>query len=377
MLSQDEMLRYSRHIIMPEVGIEGQNKLKAARVLLVGAGGLGSPAGLYLAAAGVGTIGIVDFDTVDMTNLHRQLLHGTRDVGRLKIESAQERLNDVNPHVHIEAYETRLSANNAIEIISQYDIIVDGTDNFPTRYLVNDACVLLGKPNVYGSIFRFDGQVSMFDAKKGPCYRCLYEVPPPPGLVPSCAESGVLGVLPGIIGSLQALETIKCILNQGDSLVGRLLLFDGMSLKFREMKLRKNPDCPICGNHPTIHALIDYDQFCRMRSSDPSDSKDSEITPEELKVRIDRGEDILIIDVREPHEYRINNLGGFLIPFNDLPKRMHEIDPERNIIVHCKMGGRSARAVTLLHQAGFQNIRNLVGGIDAWIERIDPTMTRY
>ncbi len=340
--SQEEMLRYSRHLIMPEIGIDGQKKLKASRVLIVGAGGLGSPLGLYLAAAGVGTIGIVDFDTVDATNLHRQILYGNDDVGRSKVESARKRLNAVNPHIHIETHESRLTSDNALEILKNYDVIVDGTDNFPTRYLINDACVLLGKPNVYGSIFRFEGQVTVFDAQRGPCYRCLYPAPPPPGVVPSCAESGVLGVLPGIIGTLQALETIKLIVGQGESLIGRLVLFDALAMKFRELKLRKDIDCPVCGDNPTIHHLIDYEQFCGVNASMKVTDNEYEITPEELKMRLDRKDNLFILDVREPQEYAVNNLNGYLIPLNQLPKRLNELDSSREIVVHCKMGGRSA-----------------------------------
>ncbi len=373
--SREEMLRYGRHLVMPEVGIRGQKKLKESRVLMIGAGGLGSPLGLYLAAAGVGTIGIVDFDVVDLSNLQRQLLHSTADVGRPKLDSARERLLEINPHCRVNLHPTKLSSENAMEILQDYDIIVDGTDNFPTRYLVNDACVLLGKPNVYGSIFRFDGQVSVFDARRGPCYRCLYPSPPPPGLVPSCAEGGVLGVLPGIVGSLQALETIKLIIGEGDSLVGRLLLFDGLGLKFRELKLRKNPDCPACGASPTITGLIDYDDFCGMRSEQAGEEFD--ISPEELKSRLDRGDKIFILDVREPNEYAINNLGGSLIPLNDLPQRVGEVDSSMEIVVHCKTGGRSARAAEFLRGAGFRKVKNLAGGIDAWADRIDASMARY
>jgi adenylyltransferase/sulfurtransferase len=378
-LSKDEILRYSRHLIMPEVGIEGQKKLKSSSVLIIGAGGLGSPLGLYLAAAGIGRLGIVDFDVVDLTNLQRQLLHSTNDVGRSKLESAKERILGVNPNVRLETFETQLTSVNALAILKDFDVIVDGTDNFPTRYLVNDACVLLDKPNVYGSIFRFDGQVSVFDAKKGPCYRCLYPLPPPPGLVPSCAEGGVLGVLPGIIGSLQALETIKIIIGRGDTLIGRLVLFDAMKLKFSELKLRKNPECPMCGDHPTIHKLIDYEQFCGIHP-EPTNGKDEQrfqITVEELKTRLDQGDDIFILDVREPHEYQICNLGGQLIPLNDLPNRVNELDSSKEMVVHCKVGGRSAKAVEFLSQVGFKKIKNLEGGIDAWAQRIDPTMPRY
>jgi molybdopterin/thiamine biosynthesis adenylyltransferase/rhodanese-related sulfurtransferase len=375
--SKEEILRYSRHLVMPEVGVEGQKKLKAARALMIGAGGLGSPVGLYLAAAGVGTIGIVDFDVVDATNLQRQVLHSTKDVGRSKIESARESINDINPHVQVKTYETRLASENALDILREYDVIVDGSDNFPTRYLVNDACVLLDKPNVYGSIFRFDGQVSVFDVKRGPCYRCLYPSPPPPGLVPNCAESGVLGVLPGIIGSLQALETIKLILGEGETLIGRLVLFDALKMTFREMKLRKNPDCPICGKHPTITSLIDYDQFCGTVPQAANSVDNYQITPEELKKRLDRGDELFILDVREQHEYDIANLGGCLISLGELPKRFRELDSTKEIIVHCKMGGRSAKAVEFLKHSGFTKVKNLIGGIDAWIERIDPTLLRY
>lgn len=378
-LSKEEILRYSRHLIMPEVGMEGQRKLKASSVLLIGAGGLGSPSGIYLAAAGVGRIGIVDFDVVEVTNLQRQILHSTRDVGRSKLHSAKERLSGLNPYVQIDTFETRLTSENALEFFKDYDVIVDGTDNFPTRYLVNDACVLLKKPNVYGSIFRFEGQASVFYAQDGPCYRCLYPEPPPPGLVPSCAEGGVLGVLPGIIGSIQALEAIKLIIGQGDPLIGRLLLFDALRFEFRELKLRKNPDCPICGNEPSIHRLIDYEAFCGVTGLGEEVNRDRacEVTAEELKAQIDRGDDLFILDVREPHEYEICNMGGYLIPVNDLPQRVNELDSSREIIVHCKLGGRSAKAVDFLRQAGFRKVRNLVGGIDAWAEKVDKSMPRY
>ncbi len=378
-LSRDELLRYSRHLIIPEVGISGQKKLKAGKVLMIGAGGLGSPLGMYLAAAGVGKIGIVDFDVVDTTNLQRQVMHSTEDVGRPKLDSARETLKGINPNVEIETYETRLTSENALSLFADYDVIVDGTDNFPTRYLVNDACVLLGKPNVYGSILRFDGQISVFDAKRGPCYRCLYPTPPPPGLVPSCAEGGVLGVLPGIVGTLQALEVIKLLLGEGDPLIGRLVLFDALKFKFRELKLRKNPECPICGPNPTIHELIDYEQFCGITPPQPIEQVDdrTEISVEDLKARLDRGDDVFVLDVREPQEYEIVNLGAPLIPLSELPKRYQELDQSKEIVVHCKMGGRSARAAAFLRQHGFKNVKNLVGGIDAWAERIDPTMARY
>ena len=378
-LNNDEILRYSRHLIMPEVGMEGQQKLKAARVLLIGAGGLGSPLALYLAAAGVGTLGMVDFDVVDYTNLQRQILHATADVGRKKLESARDKLKAINPFVEVRPFETRLTSQNALELFQGFDIVADGTDNFPTRYLVNDACVLTGKPNVYGSIFRFEGQASVFAAENGPCYRCLYPEPPPPGLVPSCAEGGVLGILPGLLGVIQATEVIKLILGTGDPLIGRLLLVDALGMKFRELKLRKNPDCPACGTHPTLTGLIDYNQFCGIRGeeSQPVEAGIPEIEVEELKRRLDSGEDLFILDVREPHEYQIANLGGHLIPLNELPKRIHELDSSREIVAHCKMGGRSAKAVRFLRQAGFEKIHNLKGGITAWSERIDPKIPKY
>jgi sulfur-carrier protein adenylyltransferase/sulfurtransferase len=327
-LSKEEVLRYNRHLIMPEVGMEGQLKLKQAKVLCIGTGGLGAPLGLYLAAAGVGRIGLVDFDSVDFTNLQRQVLFDTSDVGRPKIEAAAERLRNLNPEIRIDTFETRLTSDNALDILKDYDIVVDGTDNFPTRYLVNDACVLLGKPNVYGSIFRFEGQITVFSYPAGPCYRCLYPEPPPPGLVPSCAEGGVLGVLPGIVGTIQAAETLKLILGKGEPLVGRLLLFDALAMRFRELKLRKNPECPVCGEHPTVTRLIDYAEFCGVRGEEAATTVTNvpEITPRELKARLDRGDDIFILDVREPHEYQICNLGGRLIPLGDLPRRSPELD---------------------------------------------------
>jgi molybdopterin/thiamine biosynthesis adenylyltransferase/rhodanese-related sulfurtransferase/molybdopterin converting factor small subunit len=377
-LSNEEILRYSRHLIMPEVGMTGQKKLKAASILTIGAGGLGSPLGMYLAAAGVGKLGIVDFDVVDETNLQRQLLHGTSDIGRSKLESAKEKIKEINPNVKVETYETMLNSENALEILKDYDLVVDGTDNFPTRYLVNDACVLLGKPYVYGSIFRFEGQVTVFDAKNGPCYRCLYPTPPPPGLVLSCAEGGVLGVLPGIIGSLQALEAIKLIIGSGDSLTGRLILFDALKFKTRELKLHKNPDCPVCGENPTIHELIDYQQFCGISYEDGRDINVDRISVEELKKKIDNEEDIFLLDVRGLHEYEINNINnGYLIPLSDLPNRVNELDSSREIVAYCKVGGRSARAVDFLRTAGFKKVKNLVGGIDAWAQRIDKNMPRY
>jgi adenylyltransferase/sulfurtransferase len=379
-LSKDEILRYSRHLIMPEVGMEGQLKLKQAKVLCIGAGGLGSPLSLYLGAAGVGKLGIVDFDVVDYTNLQRQIIHGTTDVGRTKLESARDTLLEINPNVEIESFETRLTSDNALDIFREYDIVADGTDNFPTRYLVNDACVLLGKPNVYASIFRFEGQASIFYAEQGPCYRCLYPEPPPPGLVPSCAEGGVLGVLPGIMGCIQAMETIKLILGRGDSLVGRLLLFDALAMKFRELKLRKNPDCPICGTNRTITRLIDYEQFCGIRGEEhiPVHTGIPEITPLELKKKMEAQEPFVLIDVREPHEYQICRIpGSKLIPLGEVPKRMNELDSADEIVVHCKSGMRSARAVDLLMKSGFLKIHNLKGGILAWSDQVDPSVPKY
>ena len=378
-LSKEEILRYSRHLIMPEVGMDGQLKLKNAKVLCIGTGGLGAPLGLYLAAAGVGRIGVVDFDVVDNTNLQRQVLFSTQDVGRPKIAAAADRLRGINPDIQIDAYETELSSENALELFEDYDIIVDGTDNFPTRYLVNDACVLLGKPNVYGSIFRFDGQITIFGYPDGPCYRCLYPEPPPPGLVPSCAEGGVLGVLPGIVGTIQAAETLKLILGKGEPLVGRLLLFDALGMKFRELKLRKNPDCPVCGTHPTVTKLIDYVQFCGIRGEEAPTTVTNipEITPRELKTRLDRGDDLYILDVREPHEYQICNIGGHLIPLGELSRRAAELDSSKEIVAHCRSGKRSADAVDFLCKAGFKKIWNLKGGILAWSDEVDPSVPKY
>ncbi len=378
-LSKDEVLRYSRHLIMPEVGMEGQLKLKQARVLCIGAGGLGSPLALYLAAAGVGKLGMVDFDVVDFTNLQRQILHGTSDVGRSKLDSAAATIEEINPNVELVRHDTRLTSANALEIFADYDIVADGTDNFATRYLVNDACVLSGKPNVYGSIFRFEGQASVFATREGPCYRCLYPEPPPPGLVPSCAEGGVLGVLPGIVGAIQALESIKLIIGKGEPLIGRLLLFDAMSLKFRELKLRKNPDCPACGLHPTIDHLIDYDEFCGIRGQEVTTVAEvPEITPVELKQMMDEGRDFRLVDVREPHEYDICRIpGSVLIPLGDVPARMNELDSAQEIVVHCRSGARSARAVEFLRKAGFSRIHNLKGGILAWSDQVDPSVPKY
>ncbi|HST78279.1 MAG TPA: molybdopterin-synthase adenylyltransferase MoeB [Verrucomicrobiae bacterium] len=378
-LSNDEVLRYSRHLIMPEVGMEGQQKLKAARVLCIGTGGLGSPLALYLAAAGVGTLGLVDFDVVDFTNLQRQVIHFTSDVGRPKLESARQKIAAINPFVNVKPFETRLTSQNALEIFRDFDIIVDGTDNFPTRFLVNDACVFTGKPNVYGSIFRFEGQASVFATKEGPCYRCLYPEPPPPGLVPSCAEGGVLGILPGLVGLIQATEAIKLILGSGDPLIGRLLLVDALGMKFRELKLRKNPECVVCGTSPTVTKLIDYEEFCGLRGQEKPVNQTGvpEISVEDLKKKLDAKEDIFVLDVREPHEYKICNINGHLIPLNDLPKRVQELDPSKETIVHCRSGARSARAVGFLQQAGFRNVTNLAGGILAWADRIDPKMPKY
>jgi adenylyltransferase/sulfurtransferase len=373
-LSKDEVLRYSRHLIMPEVGTEGQRKLKAAKVLLVGTGGLGAPLGLYLAAAGVGRIGLVDFDVVDFTNLQRQVIHGTSDVGRKKLDSATDRMHEINPFVRIDKHEVALSSENALDILRDYDIIVDGTDNFPTRYLVNDACVLLGKPNVYGSIFRFEGQATVFAYRGGPCYRCLYPEPPPPGLVPSCAEGGVLGILPGTIGLIQATETVKLILGIGEPLVGRLLLYDALAMRFRELKLRRNPECPVCGDHPTVTKLIDYQQFCGIPQET---TMDGDIDPTEVKAKIDRGDKFVLLDVREPHEYQICSIPvAKLIPLGQLPQRLDELDPDIEIFAHCKSGMRSAKAVELLKKAGFR-ARNMKGGILAWSDKVDPTVPKY
>ncbi|MBA2356013.1 MAG: molybdopterin-synthase adenylyltransferase MoeB [Acidobacteria bacterium] len=382
-LDHEEVQRYSRHLILPEVGVEGQKKLKAASVLCVGAGGLGSPVLLYLAAAGVGRLGIVDFDTVDLSNLQRQVLHGTADVGRPKLHSARDAVTAINPHVQVDLHETALSSQNALDLFRPYDIIIDGTDNFPTRYLVNDACVLLGKPNAYGSIFRFEGQASVFATRGGPCYRCLYPEPPPPGLVPSCAEGGVLGVLPGIIGVIQATEAIKLILGAGEPLVGRFLIYDALRMKFRELKLRRDPDCPVCGDHPTVTSLIDYEQFCGLKPAPGVAAAAAApelplITVGALKERLDRGDDLVVLDVREPHEVEICRIAGStVIPLGDLPSRLGELDQARDLVVHCKMGGRSAKAVTLLRERGFDRAVNLTGGILAWVDQIDPTQAKY
>jgi adenylyltransferase/sulfurtransferase len=378
-LSKEEVQRYSRHLIMPEVGLEGQLKLKRARVLTIGTGGLGAPLGLYLAAAGVGHLGLVDFDVVDASNLQRQVTFTTADVGKAKSEAAKERLKALNPMIDIVSYETRLTSENALDLFRDYDIIVDGTDNFPTRFLVNDACILLGKPNVYGSIFRFEGQATVFGYPGGPCYRCLYPEPPPPGLVPSCAEGGVLGVLPGIVGSIQAMETIKLILGAGEPLVGRLLLFDALAMRFRELRLKRNPECPVCGDHPTLKKLIDYEEFCGIRGEEAPAMTDgiSGITATDLKKRLDRGDKLFILDVREPHEYQICNLNGKLIPLGELPRRVNELDSSVEMVVHCRSGKRSADAIHFLQQAGFKKLLNLKGGVLAWADEVDPRMPKY
>jgi len=394
-LSNEEIARYSRHLILPEVGMEGQQKLKAAKVLCVGTGGLGAPLALYLAAAGVGTIGLVDFDTVDASNLQRQIIHSTSTVGKLKVDSAEIMLKGLNPFLNVVKHNTMLTSANALEIFKDYDVIADGTDNFQTRYLVNDACVLTGKPNAYGSIFRFEGQASVFATEEGPCYRCLYPEPPPPGLVPSCAEGGVLGILPGLVGVIQATEVIKLILGIGDPLIGRLLLVDALGMNFRTLKLRKNPDCPACGTHPTVTELIDYDQFCgipKPTSVGPLEvARDKavaeasivegipQITVEQLKKKLDAKEDIFVLDVREPHEYPIANLGAPLIPVGSIESRISEIAAHKNdeVIIHCRSGARSQKAALVLKAAGFTNVSNLTGGILAWAEKIDPTMPKY
>ena len=377
-LSHEELLRYSRHLTLPDVGLEGQSQLSDARVLLIGAGGLGSPAALYLAAAGVGTLGLVDFDLVDRSNLQRQILHGTSGIGTPKTDSARARLEDVNPHVSVKTFPHRLTSANAIDILRDFDLIVDGSDNFPTRYLVNDACVLLGKPDVYGSVFRFDGQVSVFDAKTGPCYRCLYAEPPPPDLVPSCAEGGVLGVLPGIIGSLQALEAIKLIVGIGEPLIGRLVLFDGRLMKFRELALEKDPECPVCGTHPTVTSLIDYEAFCGMGDAGHGTRETVEISA--LELQRERGDkpDLVLVDVREPLEAQIAHIeGAMLIPLRELPGRLAELPAHAQIVTHCHHGQRSLKAREILRGAGFPNVRSLAGGIDAWAREVDPEVPRY
>ena len=380
-LTTDDLSRYSRHLILPEVGMEGQRRLKAARVLCVGAGGLGSPLALYLTAAGIGTLGLVDFDVVDASNLQRQIIHFTKDIGRKKLDSAVEKLTALNPAIRIVKHETMLTSANALEILKDYDIVTDGTDNFPTRYLVNDACVLTGKPNVYGAVFRFEGQASVFATEQGPCYRCVYPEPPTPGQAPNCAESGVLGILPGLVGMIQATEVIKLILGKGESLIGRLLLIDVLAMRFRELQLRKNPECPVCGSHPTVTELIDYQQFCGIAPETPKENtlKNGipQISVKELKRRIDAGEDVYLLDVREPYEYKIAQIGGKLIPQNEVPQRLAEIDRDREVIVHCRSGVRSQRIAEFLKQAGYPRVVNLAGGILAWADEIDPKVQKY
>ena len=380
-LTPDDLSRYSRHLILPEVGMEGQRKLKAASVLCVGTGGLGSPLAFYLAAAGIGTLGLVDFDVVDASNLQRQIIHSTKDIGRKKLDSAAEKLTALNPALNVVKHETMLSSANALEILKDYDIVADGTDNFPTRYLVNDASVLLRKPNAYASIFRFEGQASVFGMEEGPCYRCLYPEPPPPGLVPSCAEGGVLGILPGLLGVIQATEVIKLILGKGDPLIGRLLLVDALGMRFRELKLRKNPECPVCGDNPTVKELIDYQQFCGIlpESKEEKAVKNGipQITVKELKRRRDAGETVFLLDVREPYEYQIAQIGGTLIPQNDVPQRLNEIPRDREIIVQCRSGARSQKIAELLKQSGYSQVVNLAGGILAWSDEIDPKVQKY
>ncbi|HZB88399.1 MAG TPA: molybdopterin-synthase adenylyltransferase MoeB [Terracidiphilus sp.] len=380
-LTTDDLARYSRHLILPEVGMEGQQRLKAAKVLCVGTGGLGSPLALYLAAAGIGTLGLVDFDVVDASNLQRQIIHSTKDIGRKKLDSAAEKLTALNPALNVIKHETMLSSANALEILKDYDVVADGTDNFPTRYLVNDACVLLGKPNAYGSIFRFEGQASVFATKDGPCYRCLYPEPPPPGLVPSCAEGGVLGILPGLVGVMQATEVIKLILGKGSPLIGRLLLVDALNMKFRELKLRKNPECPVCGANPTITELIDYQQFCGIvpETKEEKTMKNGipQMSVKDFKQRRDAGEEIFLLDVREPYEYQIAQIGGTLIPQNDVPQRLHDIPRDREIVVQCRSGARSQRIAEFLAQNGYAKVANLAGGILAWADEIDPKVQKY
>jgi len=383
-LSPEESLRYARHLILPEVGPAGQARLKNARVLVVGAGGLGSPVSMYLAAAGVGTLGMVDFDVVDPSNLQRQIIHGTRDIGSLKLDSARETIAEINPHVSVDSYPVRLTSENALEILESYEVIVDGTDNFPTRYLVNDACVLLGKPYVYGSVFRFEGQNSVFAQPDGPCYRCLFAEPPPPGMVPSCAEGGVMGVVPGIVGTIQTMETIKLLLGIGETLSGRILMFDALRMKFREMRLKRDPACPVCGDAPTVKELIDYERFCGLDSLEKGtaemETDPTELTVTELKELIDRGEKVTLIDVREPYEWNIGNLepqGATLIPLGQLAGRFGEIDANADVVVYCRTGARSGRAADYLRDQGFNRVRNLEGGIRAWSEEIDPSIPKY
>jgi molybdopterin/thiamine biosynthesis adenylyltransferase/rhodanese-related sulfurtransferase len=378
-LNNEEILRYSRHLIMPEVGMAGQEKLKKASVLLIGAGGLGSPLALYLGAAGVGRLGLVDFDVVDQTNLHRQVIHSTKSVGKYKVDSAKARIEEINPNVVVETYKEPVTRDNILKILANYDLVIDGTDNFPTRYLVNDAAVMLNKPNIYGSIFRFDGQVTVFKPHEGPCYRCLYPEPPPPGMVPSCAEGGVLGILPGTVGLIQATEAVKLIIGAGKPLVGRLLLYNALDMSFRELKIRRDPQCPICGDHPTIKELIDYEQFCGVgRGNEEAEpAAGAEIDVQTLKQWRDQKKKFMLLDVREPNEYEIANLGGKLIPLGSLAGSINQLDTADEIVVHCKMGGRSAKAQAVLNKFGFKKVYNLAGGIDAWSVEIDPSLPRY
>ncbi|WP_413433466.1 molybdopterin-synthase adenylyltransferase MoeB [Crateriforma spongiae] len=380
LFSTEERIRYSRHFTLPEVGVGGQAKLKQASVLLIGAGGLGAPVAMYLAAAGVGRLGLVDFDRVDQSNLQRQIIHGTNDVGKPKVESAEQTLADINPHVRLQFFNEPLTSENAMQRVADYDIVIDGTDNFATRYLVNDVCVLSGKPNCYGSIFQFEGQASVFGLGDGPCYRCLYPKPPAPGTVPSCAEGGVLGVLPGMIGMIQATEAVKLILGQGMSLSGRLVLYDALQMRFREVKVRRDPQCPVCGDHPSITRPIDYQEFCgapKMSSTDANEQSPWDVQPGDVQQRLQTGADFILLDVREPHEYEICHLGGTLIPLGELQQRVGELDASREIIVHCKMGGRSAKAVQQLRQLGFENVHNMRGGIHAWSDEIDSSVPKY
>ena len=380
--SNDEIARYSRHLIMPEVTLDGQKRIKAASVLCIGAGGLGSPTALYLAAAGIGRLGLVDYDVVDFSNLQRQILHGTEDVGRKKLNSARDRIKAINPNVQVDLHDMMFRSENAMQLVQGYDIVIDGTDNFPTRYLSNDVCVLTQKPNIYGSIFRFDGQCTVFAPHLGgPCYRCMFPEPPPPGMVPSCAEGGVLGVLPGMIGVMQAIEAIKMIIGIGDPLIGRLVSFDALKLRFKEFKIRKDPTCPICGDHPTIHELIDYDQFCGIPQADAEAAKELQvptITATELKTKIDRQDKFVLVDVRERFEYDISRIpGSKLIPLGELPARLSELDSADEIVLHCKVGGRSAKALRILQEAGFRKLNNLQGGITSWSDEVDPSVPKY
>jgi len=383
-LAPEETLRYARHLILPEVGVSGQARLKASRVLCIGAGGLGSPISLYLAAAGVGTIGMVDFDVVDLTNLQRQIIHGTDDVGRTKLESAADSIREVNPHTNVIQHPVRLTSENALEIFADYDVVVDGTDNFPTRYLANDACVLLQKPYVYGSVFRFEGQNAVFAVPGGPCYRCLFAEPPPPGMVPSCAEGGVIGVVPGIVGTIQAMETIKLLLGLGETLAGRLLIIDALKMKFRELRISRDPECPVCGDNPTVTELIDYELFCGVKPDtgglEGMTNDAADLTAPQLKELLDRGERITLIDVREPHEWEIGNLGpqgARLIPLGQLAERYQEIESEGHVVVYCRTGARSGRAAEFLRQQGYGKVSNLEGGIRAWSEEVDPSIPKY